>query len=207
MDTNSILGLVGIFGAIIIVVIQQMYPTIPKYVGWPIVGILLIVSVLFISPKHISLPWEISLIVCIVIFMSIISILYWRTRIKVLQSVKDTNSPLILLRSRKDQAKDLHKEIMRLDSSLERKKDELSKDEDWKQNPEIRDLLDKLQQELSELGYLVNNRDYDRWAEAMMSLHSRKLEFHMKERESYYDEWGRARINAKLRDYIKKVKD
>lgn len=107
---------------------------------------------------------------------------------------------------KREQARNLHNKIVELDLSLEKKKSELSKDGDWQQNPDIRDILDKLQTELNNLGYLVNSYDYDRWAEAMMSLHSKKFHFHIKDND-VLSEWGRARINAKLRAFIKKVKE
>ena len=105
----------------------------------------------------------------------------------------------------KETAQALHNRIMELDALLEKTKRGLSKDEEWQQNPEIRNTLDKLQTDLNNLGYLVNSSDFDRWAEAMMSLHSKELHFHITDNDMW-SEWGRARINAKLRKFVNKVK-
>lgn len=106
----------------------------------------------------------------------------------------------------REQARNIQSKIMELDISLENKKSELSNDGDWQQNPDIRGILDKLQAELNNLGYLVNRSDFDRWAEAMMTVISKKLRFHLTKHDEL-DEWGRARINAKLREFVRKVRE
>lgn len=223
LDMSAILGMVIGIGAIIVVVIQLMYPTIPKYIGWPIVGVLLILSIVFMAPDHIPLGWEIFLIIAILILTFLIFIYFWRIRSRVSPQTANTiAAPFAVFRKQwvhalrtrqahKAQAHKIHIEIIDLYSLLENKKDELAKNQDWskqhwQENPEVRGILDKLQIQFNELGYLVNNYEYDRWVEAMMDLNSKELHFHMKGHDSAYDEWGRARINAKLRTFIRKVK-
>ncbi len=106
---------------------------------------------------------------------------------------------------KKEQARQIHNRIIELDNQLENTKAKLSTGKNWQQDPEVRNILDKLQMELNNLGYLINNRNYDRWAEALMRLYSHELEFH-KRANGLMDKWGNARINAKLRDFINKVK-
>jgi hypothetical protein len=107
---------------------------------------------------------------------------------------------------KKEQARKLHSTIMELLSQLEVSENKLSENENWQQNQQIRNILDDLQKGLNNLGYLVNNYDYDRWVEYMMHTYSSQIHFHMKEHDSDYSEWGRARINAKFRYFINKIK-
>jgi membrane protein implicated in regulation of membrane protease activity len=107
---------------------------------------------------------------------------------------------------KREQAQKIHNKIMDLFLQLEKEEDNLPKDEDWQHNLDIRSILDELQIELNNLGYLINNSDYDRWVEDMMSVYSKKLRFHIKNHDSEFSEWGRARINAKFRAFINKIK-
>ncbi|MBN1161653.1 MAG: hypothetical protein JXA17_06890 [Dehalococcoidales bacterium] len=207
MDINGILALTGVIAAIIIVVIQQMYPTIPKYIGWPIVVALLIAAVAFASPSHIDLVWEIVIIICLLIIGCMMFVFFWKRR-KLGQPKTDVTTPLSVARSHihKEKAQVIHKIIMKLFILLEKTKEGLSPQENWQQHPKITDIIDKLQIELNNLGYLVHNTEYDRWAEAVMVHQSKMLKFHTIDRDDY-SEWGRARINAKLRVFINKIKD
>lgn len=201
MDTNGILALIGIVIAIVIVVIQQMYPTIPKYIGWPIIAIFLIASVMFISPTHISVIWEICIVVGLVLGATAISLFYWKNR---------GNSPrrtdaIIQSYPHKAEAYAIHKKIIELTTKLWETKDKFSNDEDLQKNPEIQHIMDELQIEINNLGHLINKREFDIWAEDLMRVYSKFLRFHMPVHDEW-GEWGRARINTKFRYYINKVK-
>lgn len=109
--------------------------------------------------------------------------------------------------SNKAKARVLHNEIMDTLAEMADKEDKLPVNEDWMQNPEVKVILDMLQAKLNDFGYLVNNRDYDRWAEVMMHYYSRLLSSRYREHDSEFSEWGRARINSKLRAFVKRVKE
>lgn len=108
--------------------------------------------------------------------------------------------------SNKTKGQQIHTKILELDTLLEKTKSGLAKEENWLANPEIRDTLDKLQVELNTLGYLIKRNDYDRWAEEMMKMHSWELTFHIKDSDINKSQWGNARVNAKLRWFINKIK-
>jgi hypothetical protein len=165
---------------------------LPARWGIPIALIAIVLSV-----------WQLGWGVWPLLFMLVLTgLLIWRIIAQRGLLEKDKEKLKI---AKKERAYTLHKRIMELDSELEGEKDKLTSKEKWKENSNVRRILDELQITLNDLGYLVNSRDYDRWVEAIMSLHSKKLEFHYKEHEAPLDEWSRARINAKLRDFIKKV--
>jgi hypothetical protein len=176
MDTSEILALAGVIGAIIIVVIQQMYPSLPKYIGWPIVGLLVIISILMISPSHISMGWEIIIILVIVSITGGLAVYYGR------EGKKDINSKIksdisTNLHTQREKAQHIHKNIMELFVLMEDTKNELSNKDNWLQNTKIIDLLSKLQTELNNLGYLINKSEYDRWIEAVMVHQSKCCSF------------------------------
>jgi len=184
-----------------------MYPSIPKYIGWPIVWALLIVCTLLISPGHISWAWEIFIIAVLLIAVCISVIYFWRTKSSINYPTIKFPSPLEVFRAHrrigrihKAQAKKIHSNIMSLIIELETAKDGLSTDIGWQNTPTIRGVLNKMQMELNDLGYLVKNSEYDRWAEQMMHYQSHTLHFHMKD-DDMYTEWGRA-----LRDFVNRVR-
>jgi hypothetical protein len=207
MDTSEVLALTGVFGAIVIVVIQQMYPTIHKYIGWPVVGVLLIISIFLISPDNISVGWEITIIVAIIAIMGWLTIYYWCKRTKNNQITSNTNnSSVIKPTPNKDKGIQIHNEIIVLLNKLSDTCDKLSKNEKPLENTEVKKILDEIQIKINDLGHLINKREYDRYSESWITMITREVEHHSRKHE-YLDMWGGARVNSNIRYFVSKIKE
>lgn len=108
--------------------------------------------------------------------------------------------------SRRAQAQIMHQKIIELDDELEQIIEQKTSSDDWRHDPSISGTIEKLQVAFNNLGYLVNSREYDRFVENYMLLKSKRLQYHQKSADSAFNDWGRARINAKLRDFVYKIK-
>ena len=200
MNIGDIIALVLGIGAIIVVVIQLMYPTIPKYIGWPIIGVLFVTSTILIGPKYFGV-WQWPIIGLIILVTISLFIYFWRKRNVAaksdIQQIKNTTKS----HPRRERAIEIHNQIMGLETRLWETRDKLPDTEDSLKNPEVKHIMDELQAKMNELGHLVNNSDYDRFAEVLMGMYSKDLEFNI----SMHDNtgmWGRARINSKFPWYI-----
>ena len=109
--------------------------------------------------------------------------------------------------SRKAEAQAIHQRIIVLDLDIEKAASRLTDNVEWREDPTIREALDKLQTELNSLGYLVNKSEYDQWAEDFMLNRAKELEFHQRVSDSEMNEWGRARVNTILRGYVRRVRN
>jgi ligand-binding SRPBCC domain-containing protein len=66
----------------IMVLIQLMYPKLPKYIGWPVVGVLLIVLIVVLMPSHTSRLTTGSMIAADVVIFAVVGYLSWKNRSK-----------------------------------------------------------------------------------------------------------------------------
>lgn len=200
MSIDQIIAYLGFLGAIILGVIQNMYTSIPKYIGWPIIITLLIVSAYFILPPLISIEWTIGVITILAIIMIASFVYYWRNR-------KNPDSRVRIFHSfhrnptNKYKAFAIQQRIDKLYSTLWKTKDDLPADTDLLHNKKIIQIMDELQSELNKLGQIIKDREYDRWTTHFVSLLSRMLRFHLDIRKNH-GEMAHAMINAKLRDFI-----
>ena len=80
MTTLELISIIIGSLAVIMVIIQLMYPTLPKYIGCPIIGVLLTALALLLMPTYANW-WVVSLTaVIILVIFSGIGTLSWQSR-------------------------------------------------------------------------------------------------------------------------------
>jgi hypothetical protein len=145
----------------------------------------------------------------ILVFALLISIIrliaYSLRKSEIKENASFNNISEIHKQTKKEQAKNLHNEIIDLERKLWETRDNLPKEVDVLKNPDIKQILDDLQNKMNALGYLINKREYNLWVESLMEMYSRDLEYSF-DMHGGTGMWGRARINTKFREFINKIK-